>query len=87
MPNNKCNTLDTDSCRRRDQVEHIILKLMGAVKEWNQSYKLQAALQQKGLDWIYNPPVASHYGGGWERFIKQVKLKLLALTKDQTLDD
>ena len=62
-------------------------ELRNAVKEWNQSHKLQTALQQKGIEWIYNPPAASHFGGVWERLIKQVKLTLLALTRQQTLDD
>lgn len=62
-------------------------ELKNAVKEWNKSYKLQVTLQQKGIEWIYNPPTASHYGGIWERLIKEVKQILLALTKDQTLDD
>ncbi|TKS65758.1 hypothetical protein D9C73_028515 [Collichthys lucidus] len=62
-------------------------ELRTAIQEWNKSHKLQAALQQKGIEWIYNPPAASHYGGVWERLIKQVKQTLLALTKAQTLDD
>lgn len=62
-------------------------ELRNAIKEWNKSHKLHIALQQKGIKWVYNPPAASHYGGVWERLIKQVKLALVALTKAQTLDD
>ncbi|XP_060771124.1 uncharacterized protein LOC132881998 [Neoarius graeffei] len=62
-------------------------ELKNAIKEWNQSNKLQVALQQKGIEWTYNPPAASHFGGVWERLIKQIKLILLAITKQQTLDD
>lgn len=62
-------------------------ELRYAIREWNQSSKLQTAVQQKGIEWIYNPPAASHFGGVWERLIKQVKQTLLALTKQQTLDD
>lgn len=62
-------------------------ELKKAIKEWNQNHKLQVALQQKGIEWIFNPPAASHFGGVWERLIKQVKQTLLSLTKDQILDD
>lgn len=62
-------------------------ELRNAVKEWNESHKLHVALQQRGIEWIYNPPAASHYGGVWERLIKVVKQTLLATTKAQTLDD
>lgn len=51
-------------------------ELKNAIKEWNQSNKLQVALQQKGIQWTYNPPAASHFGGVWERLIKQVKQTL-----------
>lgn len=38
-------------------------ELSNAMKQWNQS-KIEHFLQQKSIQWIFNPPAASHMGGG-----------------------
>lgn len=36
---------------------------------------------------MFNPPAVAHYGEIWERLIKQVKQTLMAVVKEQTLDE
>ncbi|XP_074651586.1 uncharacterized protein LOC141906242 [Tubulanus polymorphus] len=42
-----------------------------------------------GVDWSFNPPAGSHFGGVWERLIRSVRRVLRSLMKEQTtrLDD
>lgn len=46
--------------------------------------KIQSALLPDGIQWSFNPPAASHYGGVWERLISQV---LTSTLHQQILDD
>jgi hypothetical protein len=39
------------------------------------------------VEWIFNPPAASHMGGVWERVIQSVKKTLRGLMKDQLVSD
>lgn len=82
---------------RRGQVTHIRsdngTNLVGAKKDlqnaiagWN-SEKINNAMLQKGIQWSFNPPAASHHGGVWERLIRMVRQVLLSTIKEQTLDD
>jgi transposase InsO family protein len=60
--------------------------LREAVQDWNQN-KIEHFLRQKGIQWKFNPPAASHMGGVWERQIRTVRKVLGALTKEQNMDD
>ena len=42
-------------------------ELKEAVEEWNQ-HKISNFCRQKKIEWIFNPPSASHMGGAWELF-------------------
>ena len=61
-------------------------ELKEALAKMNQQ-RIQGALLQKGIQWSFNPPGASHHGGVWERLIKSVRQVLHAVLKQQTLDD
>ncbi len=37
-------------------------ELQNSLSEWNQS-GIQRAMLQKGINWTFNPPGASHHGG------------------------
>ena len=68
--------------RRRGYVTHIYLgnganfvgadkELRKALEDWNQ-HRITACLQQKEIDWHFNTPTASHFGGVWERLIRKI---------------
>jgi len=46
--------------------------LRQAVDDWNQSH-IRNHLQQKAIEWKFNPPTGSHYGGPWERLKRSVR--------------
>jgi hypothetical protein len=56
------------------------------INNWNQS-KIGGLLTQKGIEWQFNPPTASHYGGVWERQIRTIRKILYGLLKEQSLTD
>ena len=62
------------------------MQLRHALNEWNQ-HKISDFLHQKEIDWIFNPPAASHMGGAWERQIRTVRSVLRGLLCLQPLDD
>lgn len=49
--------------------------------------KVQRAMAQEGIKWIFNPPAASHHGGIWERIISMVRKVLSTALRQQCLDD
>ncbi|XP_066270881.1 uncharacterized protein [Branchiostoma lanceolatum] len=82
---------------RRGQVRMIIsdngTNLVGAkselkreVQKWNNS-KIHENMLKEGVDWTFNPPSGSHFGGIWERQIRTVRQVLYAISKNHHLDD
>ena len=61
-------------------------ELREAIAKWNEK-KIAEYLQQRNVEWIFNPPAASHMGGVWERMIQSVKKTLRGLMKDQVVSD
>ena len=61
-------------------------ELRTALNQWNHT-RIDDTLRQKGIQWRFNPPAASHMGGVWERQIRSVRRILSALMKDQLVDD
>ena len=49
--------------------------------------RIQGALAQVGIQWRFNPPAGSHYGGEWERMIRLVRGVLSSVPHQQKLDD
>ena len=61
-------------------------ELREALTGWNKQH-LNDGLLQKGIEWRYNPPSASHMGGIWERMIRSTRTILKSLVKEQLLSD
>ncbi|XP_077870214.1 uncharacterized protein LOC144363269, partial [Saccoglossus kowalevskii] len=63
-------------------------ELQNQIDEWNHT-KIGKVLHQDHIEWKFNPPAGSHFGGIWEREIRTVRKILFSLFKEQTvrLDD
>ncbi len=44
--------------------------------------KVKAELLKHNIGWKRNPPVASHFGGVWERQVRSIRNILAALIKE-----
>ena len=47
-------------------------ELRDSINSWNKCYLQEFGLQHK-IDWIFNPPYASHFGGVFERQIRTIR--------------
>lgn len=61
-------------------------ELREAIDHWDQGL-INQSLLRKGIDWHFNPPYSSHFGGIWERQIRTVRKVLNGIMKEQTLND
>lgn len=61
-------------------------EIKAEIAKWNED-KLHDFLLQKEIQWLFNPPTASHFGGVWERCIRSIRRILNALLNEQVLDD
>lgn len=60
--------------------------LKEALKEVNED-KLYQYCTQRDVQWVFNPPAASHMGGVWERMIRTVRQVLKAVLREQLVND
>ena len=61
-------------------------ELNASIAEWNQE-KIHAFCAQRKIEWVFNPPGASHMGGSWERMIRTVRKVLNHLLQEQAVSD
>jgi transposase InsO family protein len=61
-------------------------ELCKSIQQMNKG-KIHEHLLKREIDWLFNPPGASHMGGVWERQIRTVRSVLTGVMKQQTLDD
>jgi transposase InsO family protein len=59
-------------------------ELREAIKTWNVN-QIHSHLSQSGIEWTFNPPSASHFGGVWERLIRSVRKVLYSVLHEQTI--
>ena len=74
---------------RRGHVKHILsdngTNLVGAKNELSRSFRLLdreaivRAARRRNIEWVFNPPFASHHGGCFERLIRTVRKVLCAV--------
>ena len=64
--------------------------LVGARSELSKSLrdldrgKVVRVARRMEIEWVFNPPLASHHGGVWERMIRRVRRILIALLNSNT---
>ena len=57
-------------------------ELREEIKAWNKE-RIQEAMSQRGIRWLFNPPAASHMGGVWEHQIRTVRRILFTIMTEQ----
>ncbi len=78
---------------RRGQIKELIsdngsnlvganTELKQAIKEWNQE-EITNFTANRNIQWKFNPPSASHFGGSWERQIRTIRKILQAMLNEQ----
>ena len=56
-------------------------ELREAVQEMKHD-QIRKKMQKESIDWIFNPPTASHIGGSWERQIRKTRKILAGLVRE-----
>ena len=59
-------------------------ELKKSIQDWNQG-QIKQTTQQHNIEWIFQPPSASHFGGVWEREIRTIRKVLQALLLEQRI--
>ncbi|XP_020610137.1 uncharacterized protein LOC110061474 [Orbicella faveolata] len=57
-----------------------------ALKTWDQG-RVGSELLRKNIQWYFNPPLASHLGGVWERLICSARRILHAMIGEQLVNE
>ena len=57
-----------------------------AIEDWNQK-QIQDELLQKGCQWVFQPPRASHASGVWERLIRSTRTALKVILGNSLVDE
>ena len=60
--------------------------LKKSLEAWNQN-QIYDHLLQRGIEWHFNPPFASHMGGSWEGLIRSIRRILSAIPQTQLTSD
>ena len=60
--------------------------LRESIRDWNQ-HQIGGFLLQREIEWHFNTPLASHFGGAWERLIRSVRKVMRSLHSGATFSD
>ena len=61
-------------------------ELQRSIREWDQQV-IDRFAAARDIQWKFNPPMASHMGGAWERLIKSVCRVLSAVMTERNIGD
>ena len=61
-----------------------VRELSTSVEEWN-DLQMKDWLKQNNINWKFNPPAASNFGGAWEREIRTIRKTFNAVTQLQNI--
>ena len=61
-------------------------ELKECIRSWNES-QINDTMLQKEIEWKFNPPTASHFGGVWERLIRSTRTILQKILQEQVVRD
>ena len=59
-------------------------ELKRSIDQWNRS-EIGKDLLQRNIEWKFNPPSASHFGGSWEREIRTARKVLYSMLSRQAV--
>ena len=59
-------------------------ELKSSISEWNES-QISASMKQSYIDWKFNTPTASHFGGFYEREIRTIRKILNSILTEQNI--
>ena len=62
-------------------------EMQNLIAAWADDSRVRDHLLFKNIKWIFNPPLAPHMGGFWERQVRTVKRILTSIIGKQVLDD
>ena len=61
-------------------------ELKKEIDKWNKA-QIHQEMLQRNINWQFNPPAGSNFGGIWERQIRTARKLMCAMLKEQTLTD
>ena len=56
------------------------------IRQWNKEH-IRSSMRQKGIEWRFNTPRASHHGGVWERLIRSIRRIMRSIVGERQLTD
>ncbi|XP_037774954.1 uncharacterized protein LOC119571970 [Penaeus monodon] len=62
-------------------------ELRATVHAWSKNKSIDDTCKQRGIEWVFQPPAASHMGGVWERQIRTIRKILSSIIGMQRIDD
>ena len=60
--------------------------LRESIKSWNKQ-QIKGFLLQREIEWNYNPPLASHFGGVWEGLVRSVRRVMASFSHHAMMTD
>ncbi|XP_037783675.1 uncharacterized protein LOC119579899 [Penaeus monodon] len=62
-------------------------ELRATVHAWSRNKSIDDTFKQRGIEWVFQPPAASHMGGVWERQIRTIRKIFSSIIGMQRIDD